>query len=48
MMRTSRISFEELVAQNKQQLLKDQKAIDKIEELIDEKHVKKLEDSYVN
>ncbi|ASF39224.1 MULTISPECIES: FbpB family small basic protein [Halobacillus] len=47
-MRMSRISFEELVAQNKQQLLEDQKAIDKIEELIDEKHTKKLESSYVN
>lgn len=48
-MRPNRISFEDLVDQNKQQLLKDKEALDKIEREIDEKHVKKLSStSYVN
>ncbi|WP_081988474.1 FbpB family small basic protein [Halobacillus sp. BBL2006] len=48
-MRPNRISFEDLVDQNKQQLLKDEEALDKIERDIDEKHVKKLAQApYVN
>nr|WP_101844855.1 FbpB family small basic protein [Halobacillus sp. Marseille-P3879] len=39
MMRTNRISFEELVDQNKQKLLNDQQALDKIDEHLDEKRV---------
>ncbi len=38
-MRTNRISFEELVDQNKQKLLNDQQALDKIDEHLDEKRV---------
>ncbi|RWZ60785.1 FbpB family small basic protein [Halobacillus fulvus] len=40
-MRPGRLSFEELVDQNKQELLKDEQAIEKIEKQIDEKHTKK-------
>ncbi|GGF12411.1 hypothetical protein GCM10010954_08900 [Halobacillus andaensis] len=39
-MRPNRISFEELVDQNKQELLNDQQALDKIDDQLDEKRVK--------
>ncbi|MCP3026301.1 FbpB family small basic protein [Halobacillus sp. A5] len=38
-MRPNRISFEELVDQNKQELLNDQQALDKIDDHLDEKRV---------
>ncbi|QHT46469.1 FbpB family small basic protein [Bacillus sp. SB49] len=48
-MRPNRISFEDLVDRNKQQLLKDEDALEKIENKIDEKHAKRLEKkTYVN
>ncbi|MCA1023467.1 FbpB family small basic protein [Halobacillus litoralis] len=37
-----RLSFEELVDRNKQQLLQDEEAIEDIERQIDEKHTNKL------
>ncbi|SFJ90792.1 Fur-regulated basic protein B [Halobacillus dabanensis] len=44
-----RISFEDLVDRNKQQLLNDHEAIEKIERQIDEKHTKrKNSEAYVN
>jgi hypothetical protein len=36
-------SFEELVNENKLQLLRDQEAIDRIEERIEKKHLSKAE-----
>ncbi|MBA2174364.1 FbpB family small basic protein [Halobacillus locisalis] len=42
-MRPQRISFEHLVDRNKQQLLKDDKAIEKIEKQIDDKHTRKTD-----
>ncbi|MCP3030632.1 FbpB family small basic protein [Halobacillus sp. A1] len=39
-MRPNRISFEELVDQNKKQLLADQQALDKIDAQVDEKMLK--------
>ncbi|MGP4062233.1 FbpB family small basic protein [Halobacillus sp. H74] len=48
-MRPNRISFEDLVDRNKQQLLQDQEAIEKIEQEIDEKHSKRIDfDEYVS
>lgn len=48
-MRPQRISFEHLVDQNKQQLLRDEKAIEKIEKQIDDKHTRKSDsESLVN
>lgn len=46
-LRPTRISFEHLVDQNKEQLLNDEKALEKIEKQIDEKHARKSE-SLVN
>ncbi|WP_226578204.1 FbpB family small basic protein [Halobacillus litoralis] len=44
-----RISFEDLVDRNKEQLLQDQEAIEKIERQIDEKHTKRINsDAYVS
>ncbi|WP_254177801.1 FbpB family small basic protein [Priestia megaterium] len=37
-MRKHKKSFEELVKENKQELLKDKKAIDKIEKRIEKRH----------
>ncbi|WP_082234346.1 FbpB family small basic protein [Halobacillus massiliensis] len=42
-MRPNRPSFEELVSQNKEQLLKDQQAMDKIDDIIDEKRMSLLD-----
>ncbi|TGB05103.1 FbpB family small basic protein [Halobacillus salinus] len=48
-MRSNRISFENLVDQNKRQLLNDEQALEKIEQEIDEKHAKKSKsESIVN
>ncbi|MFC7061387.1 FbpB family small basic protein [Halobacillus seohaensis] len=44
-MRTNRISFEELVDQNKQKLLKDQQALDEIDDLLDEKRLKSTDEN---
>lgn len=41
-MRNHRQSFQSLVDKNRQQLLRDQKALDKIEEKLDEKYIKKF------
>ncbi|WP_173916640.1 FbpB family small basic protein [Halobacillus sp. Marseille-Q1614] len=38
-MRPNRPTFEELVSQNKEELLKDQQALDKIDDLIDKKRL---------
>ncbi|MBU8690632.1 FbpB family small basic protein [Priestia aryabhattai] len=38
MLRKYKKSFEELVKENKQELLKDKKAIDKIEKRIEKRH----------
>ncbi|MBU8588992.1 FbpB family small basic protein [Priestia megaterium] len=38
MLRKHKKSFEELVKENKQELLKDKKAIDKIEKRIEKRH----------
>ncbi|MBY0030796.1 FbpB family small basic protein [Priestia aryabhattai] len=38
MLRKYKKSFEELVKENKQELLKDKKALDKIEERIEKRH----------
>ncbi|MBT2730348.1 FbpB family small basic protein [Bacillus sp. ISL-75] len=43
MMRKHKKSFEELIKENKQELLKDKQAIEKIEKRIEKRHeVKKL------
>lgn len=41
-MRPRRRTFEELVSDNKEKLLKDQQAIIKIEEKLEQKHVEQL------
>lgn len=40
MRRTRKISFEELVKENKDLLLKDKKELEKIERRLEEKHLK--------
>ncbi|MCA0969470.1 FbpB family small basic protein [Halobacillus litoralis] len=48
-MRSSRMSFEHLVDQNKKQLLNDEKELEKIEKKMDEKHSQKTkEKSLIN
>lgn len=42
MRRTRKISFEELVKENKDMLLKDKKELEKIERRLEEKHLKDL------
>ncbi|SIS38238.1 FbpB family small basic protein [Salimicrobium flavidum] len=39
-MRPQRVSFQDLVRQNREQLWSDEKQIEKIEKQIDEKHMK--------
>lgn len=41
-MRKRKLSFNEMVIDNKQEIIKDLKAIEKIETKIDDKHSKKL------
>lgn len=48
-MRPNRISFEDLVDRNKQQLLQDDDALEEIEKQIDEKHSKRIDpNAYVS
>ncbi|MDC3416551.1 FbpB family small basic protein [Aquibacillus salsiterrae] len=42
MLRTRKLSFEELVAKNKQELLNDKNAMNKLEEQLEKKHLQSV------
>lgn len=46
MRKMKKMSFDELVNENKKELLNDEEAIEKIEERLDNKHYQRLKESW--
>jgi hypothetical protein len=46
MRKMKKLSFDDLVNQNKKELLRDEEAMEKIEERLDKKHFERLKESW--